>query len=100
MLRSSRTAAAEIPMSLRRHTPIAVLLTALIAPILAKSETTEAKDVAFTRAATAAVERIEREDGFSGVILVARGDHILLRKAAGFSNRERNIRNTPEMKFP
>lgn len=60
----------------------------------------ERSDLAFTRAATAAVERIERDDGFSGVILVARGDHVLLRQAAGYSDRERNIRNTPDTKFP
>jgi len=57
------------------------------------------KDAEFTRAASAAVERIEREDGFSGVILVARGDHVLLRKAAGFADREESIPNTPETKF-
>ena len=57
-------------------------------------------DAEFTRAASAAVQRIEREDGFSGVILVARGDRVLLRKAAGYADRERQIRNTPETKFP
>ena len=57
-------------------------------------------DAEFTRAATAAVERIERDNGFSGVILVARGDHVQLRKAVGFSDRERNIRNTTQTQFP
>lgn len=57
-------------------------------------------DAEFTRAATITVERIEREDGFSGVILVARGNQVLLRKAAGFADRERGIRNTPETPFP
>jgi CubicO group peptidase (beta-lactamase class C family) len=57
-------------------------------------------DADFTRAATAAVERIERDDGFSGIILVARGDQVLVRKAAGFSDRERGIRNTTETQFP
>lgn len=60
----------------------------------------ERSDLVFSRAASAAIERIEREDGFSGVILVARGDHVLLRKAAGFADRERGIRNRPDMKFP
>lgn len=66
----------------------------------AAAESPSAKDAQFTQAATAAVERIEREDGFSGVILVARGDKVLLRKAAGFADRERKIRNTPDTKFP
>jgi CubicO group peptidase (beta-lactamase class C family) len=57
-------------------------------------------DEAFTRSADAAVDRIAREDGFSGVILVARGDRVLLRKAAGLADRERNIPNTPETRFP
>jgi D-alanyl-D-alanine carboxypeptidase len=57
-------------------------------------------DAAFTMAAEKAVTTVEREDGFSGVILVARGDKVLLRKAAGFADRERNIPNTPDTKFP
>src|SRR3954462_12496490 len=57
-------------------------------------------DAAFTMAAEKAVTTVEREDGFFGVILVARGDKVLLRKAAGFADRERNIPNTPETKFP
>jgi len=59
-----------------------------------------AGDEAFTRAANEAVDRIAREDGFSGVILVARGDRVLLRRAAGLADRERNIPNTPETRFP
>jgi len=57
-------------------------------------------DAEFTTRATAAVAQIERDDGFSGVILVARGDRVLLRAAAGFADRERGIRNTPETAFP
>ena len=57
-------------------------------------------DAAFTKAASEAVETIEREDGFSGVILVARGNRVLLRKAAGFADRERQIPNTVGTKFP
>lgn len=60
----------------------------------------EQDDATFTRDAARAVETIEREDGFSGVILVARGNKVLLRKAAGFADREGNIPNTPETKFP
>ncbi len=53
-------------------------------------------DAAFMKAASEAVDTIAREDRFSGVVLVARGDQVLLRKAAGFADRERNILNTPE----
>jgi CubicO group peptidase (beta-lactamase class C family) len=58
-----------------------------------------AGDEAFARAAREAVDRIAREDGFSGVILIARGDQVLLRRAAGLADRERNIPNTPETRF-
>ena len=82
-----------------RRTLFASALAALFVTTAAKAEPAGG-DAAFTMAAEKAVATVEREDGFSGVILVARGDKVLLRKAAGFSNRERNIRNTPEMKFP
>ncbi|HWL94501.1 MAG TPA: serine hydrolase domain-containing protein [Phycisphaerae bacterium] len=54
----------------------------------------------FTKAASDAADTVAREDRFSGVILVARGDQVLLRKAAGLADRERNIPNTPKTKFP
>ena len=57
-------------------------------------------DEAFAKAANEAVDRIAREDGFSGVILVARGDKVLLRRAAGLADRERDVPNTPEIRFP
>jgi CubicO group peptidase (beta-lactamase class C family) len=57
-------------------------------------------DATFMKAASEAVDAIEREDGFSGVILVARGDQVLLRKAAGLADHERNLPNTTETKFP
>jgi len=52
------------------------------------------------QAASAAVDRITREDGFSGAVLVAHGNTVLIRKAAGLSDRENRIPNTPETKFP
>jgi D-alanyl-D-alanine carboxypeptidase len=57
-------------------------------------------DEAFFKAANEAVDRVARDDGFSGVILVARGDQVLLRRAAGLADRERNIPNTPETRLP
>jgi CubicO group peptidase (beta-lactamase class C family) len=81
----------------RRGTIGAILFALINATALAGPAGSDAE---FARAATATVERIEREDGFSGVILVARGDQVLLRKAAGFSDRERNVRNTSDTQFP
>ena len=77
-----------------------VLAFALLSSFAAASAASAISDAEFTRAARTAVERIERDDGFSGVILVARDDYVLLRKAAGFADRERAIRNTPDTKFP
>jgi CubicO group peptidase (beta-lactamase class C family) len=71
--------------------PIALTMPATAAPI--------GGDKAFEQAANAAVDRVAREDGFSGAILVARGDQILLRRASGFADRERKIPNTPDTKF-
>lgn len=79
---------------------IGLISAALVsASAVAASDDQTRKDEAFSRAASAIVDRVEREDGFSGVILVARGDHVLLRKAAGFADRERGIRNTPDTIF-
>jgi CubicO group peptidase (beta-lactamase class C family) len=76
---------------------IAAFLTFVAAPAATAPQDS---DAAFMKGASEAVDRVAREDGFSGVILIARGDQVLLRKAAGFADRERNIPNTPESKFP
>jgi CubicO group peptidase (beta-lactamase class C family) len=57
-------------------------------------------DSPFVSAAKNAVATSEREDGFSGVILVARGDQVLLREAAGLADRENNVRITAQTRFP
>jgi CubicO group peptidase (beta-lactamase class C family) len=57
-------------------------------------------DDSFALSANAAVDRVAQDDGFYGAILIARGNRVLLRKAVGFSDRARNIRNTPDTKFP
>ena len=51
------------------------------------------------RALTERVDRLEKEDRFSGVVLIARGDEILLQRAWGKANRDRNISNTLETQF-
>ena len=81
-----------------RHMVFGAALSAFFVATAAAAPT--GGDAAFTMAAEKAVTTVEREDGFSGVILVARGDKVLLRKAAGFADRERNIPNTPDMKSP
>jgi CubicO group peptidase (beta-lactamase class C family) len=47
-------------------------------------------------------ERIDAQakaDKFSGAVLVARGNKVVLQKAAGSANRETNTPNTPDTKF-
>jgi len=43
--------------------------------------------------------RLARDDRFSGVVLIALGDSLLLAKAYGLANRDRNIPNTVETRF-
>ena len=77
-----------------------VLGSALGAAFASQARAADAlRGAAFTRAAETAVAAAEREDGFSGVILVAQGLEVLLRRAAGFGDREHQIRNTAETKF-
>lgn len=52
--------------------------------------------------ANAIDKRIEKEvsdDQFSGTVLIARGDTILFEKAYGYSDREKNEKNTTETRF-
>lgn len=51
------------------------------------------------RALTERLDRLALEDRFSGVVLIARNDQILLQRAWGKGNRERNIANTLETQF-
>lgn len=83
--------------SIHRVVAIAVLLlltaaTSGAAPI--------AGDDAFERAANAAVDRVTALDGFSGVILIARGNFVLVKRASGLADRDRDFAISPEMKFP
>ena len=49
-------------------------------------------DVAAMRAALAAA--VAKADGFSGVVLVARGDDVLFEAAVGKADRQRGLANT------
>lgn len=40
-----------------------------------------------------------KEKGFSGSVLVAKGDNIILKKGYGYANLEHKVENTPETKF-
>src|SRR5215467_12243347 len=52
------------------------------------------------RARMDAIVRLKADDkDFSGSVLVARGDHIVLNKSYGLANIEWNIPNTPTTKF-
>ena len=84
--------------ALTRRTTLGVALAVLI--VSTATAAPAGGDATFMRSAERAVDAVEHDDGFSGAILVAHGDQVLLRKATGFSDRERNIRNTPETKFP
>jgi D-alanyl-D-alanine carboxypeptidase len=87
-----------IQISYPRRGFIALAISTLLTPKAFADE--PSSDTNFTRAATTLVERSEREDDFSGVILVARGDKVLLRQAAGFADRGSNLRNRVETQFP
>lgn len=45
------------------------------------------------------LDRLSKEDLFSGTVLVARNGKIITRKSVGFANRDFMIPNTPETKF-
>ena len=51
------------------------------------------------RALTERLDRLAMEDRFSGVVLIARNDQILLQRAWGKASRERNVTNTLETQF-
>jgi D-alanyl-D-alanine carboxypeptidase len=57
-------------------------------------------DAAFKHLADAATVSVANTDGFSGVILVAHGNKVLLREAEGFADRTRSIRNLVNTHFP
>lgn len=44
--------------------------------------------------------RMTREGRFSGAVLIARNDEVLLEKGYGYANREKKVRNTASMRFP
>lgn len=45
------------------------------------------------------IDSLAEEDRFSGVVLVARGDRVLLREARGLADQAWNVPNNPETKF-
>jgi len=51
------------------------------------------------RAWSAQLDSLARADAFSGAVLLARGDSILLRSAWGDASRERHLPNRPDTKF-
>ncbi len=51
------------------------------------------------RAIHARVDSLARAQAFSGAVLVAHGDQVMLRDAWGMASREHRIRNTPTTRF-
>jgi D-alanyl-D-alanine carboxypeptidase len=51
------------------------------------------------RSLTERVDQLAKQDRFAGVVLIARGDQIVLQRAWGKANRETNIANTLETQF-
>lgn len=45
------------------------------------------------------LERLDKADLFSGTVLVAHGDKVLFKGAAGFANREHAVKNTDKTRF-
>jgi hypothetical protein len=56
-------------------------------------------DAAIARAIDRRLQEVADADRFSGVVLVARGDRILVHRGVGQADRERGIANTPETRF-
>lgn len=51
------------------------------------------------RALSDRVDQLAKQDRFSGVVLIARGDQVLLQRAWGKANRKANLSNTLETQF-
>jgi D-alanyl-D-alanine carboxypeptidase len=90
---------AMMQASYRRREFITLAMSPLFIP-RGLAEEPASGDAKFTQDSTRLVEQSEREDKFYGVILVARGDKVLLRKAAGFADRARNLPNSIGTQFP
>jgi CubicO group peptidase (beta-lactamase class C family) len=56
-------------------------------------------DAARVRDIVRTLDTLAAADAFSGVVLVARGDSVLLHRAYGFADRERRIRNQLDTRF-
>ena len=56
-------------------------------------------DAARIHAVVTALETLAAADAFSGVVLIARGDSVLLHRAYGFADREQRVRNHADTRF-
>jgi D-alanyl-D-alanine carboxypeptidase len=74
-----------------------VLLLTLLTVQASPSSTNEGL---FIRSATQEIDRIAREDGFSGTVLFARNGISILRIAEGLQDRQRQLPNRIDTKFP
>ncbi|HVP14436.1 MAG TPA: hypothetical protein VMS88_02765, partial [Terriglobales bacterium] len=69
------------------------------APISTATPPTHITDEALTSKVRARLDSLARADAFSGAVLVAHGDRVLLREARGPADRESHIENRPETRF-
>jgi D-alanyl-D-alanine carboxypeptidase len=72
---------------------LALAATTAAAPAAPKS------DAEIAAALSAHLKAAEASGEFSGAVLLARGDQVLVREAAGLASRETGARNKPETKF-
>ena len=79
-------------------TVLVLVLTSLTVQASPSSPRTD--EALFVRSATQEIDRIAREDGFSGAILLARNGVPILRVAEGLQDRQRQRPNRADTKFP
>jgi len=76
---------------------LAVVLIAASTPVAAQeARKTDSEIIAALRTQ---IKALEASDEFSGAVLLAKGDQILFRDAAGLAQRETGTPNTPDTKF-
>ena len=68
-------------------------------PVRAEWPAEKLDDAGVAAAVERHVDAVAAADRFSGVVLLARGDRVLLRKAYGMADRERGVAMTPETRI-
>lgn len=79
---------------------ISTTLVLLLTLLTAQASPSSTNEGLFIRSATQEIDRIAREDGFSGTVLFARNGISILRIAEGLQDRQRQLPNRIDTKFP